>query len=654
MSKSLKVISYIIIQFLVLYAGDVFSKNYDTLVIQDDFSQVHIGRYVRYLSDSTNQMELKDFLETSAPTVATLKANFKNEINFGYGQNQYWFQSHIYNSSEQPKKLFFNIAYPNLDHFVVYQRQKIYGEDSIVQIAEMGDRFSYGNKIIPHRNYIVPITLAPNATTDYFFQIKKQWEPINFPIILTDEYNLVRRTNNDNLFLGAFGGVFIMFVLTLVAVYLYTRNIFFLLYIALSVLTFLDVLSDTGIGLQYVWSPWAFIQNILPYFIIFGTIIIHIVFIRLFFQTAIYLVRFNSFLLAMLWMVILTVILLTAFALIFPSSNLPFQIGYNIVNGIYLSYGLVVLALCVVTLIQVRRIEIIWITIVVFIQFVKWSFLIVARGNAFPIIFKNFSIYDLNFFNSHLATPHIAFLFILLELLIVTIILSANFYTFLKNNSSGKYKLMMMTRNTINAYIEGQEDERVKLTDKINEGIGEDLKMLGWQINATIKKFEQPVVKAKLLSISEEVQKVRESIKRITTNFVPSEYDNKNLYDAIKSVFSILEQNGIQVKYQLATPSPRINNFSKVNVIRILQELTSNINKHSEAQQVVVKVFYHQDLVISIHDDGKGFDTSDYQGGIGLMNVKSRVRGMNGEVEVESDQVKGTSFIIKIPMQNLQ
>src|SRR5690554_4712082 len=98
MSKSLKVISYIIIQFLVLYAGDVFSKNYDTLVIQDDFSQVHIGRYVRYLSDSTNQMELKDFLETSAPTVATLKANFKNEINFGYGQNQYWFQSHIYNS----------------------------------------------------------------------------------------------------------------------------------------------------------------------------------------------------------------------------------------------------------------------------------------------------------------------------------------------------------------------------------------------------------------------------------------------------------------------------------------------------------------------------------------------------------------------------
>ncbi len=652
MSRLLKAVFSVVLQLFLLHSGQAFALENNIRVIDEDFKESRLGRYVYYISDSTNSMNLRDFLKISSSS--KLKPNRKEGVFLGYGQNQYWFQFRLFNQSNSSKELFLNIAYPNLDYFTVYKRTDVFGKDSIIQIAEMGDRFRYGNKLVPHRNYVIPINILPGDTTDFIVRIKKQWEPVNFPLILTDEYNLVRRTNNDNLFLGSAGGVYIMFVLTLIILYFFTRNRFFILYITLNILTLLDLLSDTGFGLQYVWAPWPFIQNILPYFIIVGSILIHITFIRLFFRTAIHLTRFNTFLLFMFWMVVGTIVLLTTFAIIYPGSNLPYQIGYNVVNGIYLTYGLIILSLCVVTMIQVRRIEIFWITIVVFIQLTKWSLQIIARGNAFPIFFKKFSIYDLNFFESHIATPHIIISLVLLEVLIVTLILALSFYGFIKDNSSGKYRLMFLGRNAINAYIDGQENERSRLTQKINQGIGEDIRMLKLQMLEAIKKIDNPVAKAKLLALSEEVQKVGESVKKITTDFVPSEYADKSFYDSIKQVFNVLAQKNIQVRFQLQEPSPRVNNFSKLNLIRILQELAGNIHKHSNAQNVLVKANLHQDLHIFIQDDGDGFDRQNMKGGIGLMNIESRVRGLGGEMEVESAIGKGTAIRIKIPLKNLK
>lgn len=653
MRQILKIFIITSMQLLLLYRGDVFSDTYDHLTIGEDFTETPVGKYVRYLSDSTNQMDLSSFIELTSPTKATLKPNIKNEVTLGYGQNQYWCQFKIYNNTDKVQKLFLNIAYPNLDHFIVYQKNNNGRTEEIIQLAEMGDNFLYGNKLKTHRNYIVPIELQPHLYTDYIFQIKKQWEPVNFPLVLSNEYQLVRRTNNDNLFLGVFFGVYMMFAFTLLALYLFSKNNFFVLYLFLNLLNLLNFLSDTGIGLQYIWPTWPWVQKILPYVITFGSIIIHITFIRTFFRTSLHLIRFNQFLLAMMWMVVSTVVLLIAFAFLFPSSNLPFQIGYNIVNGIYLGYGLVILSLCLVTLFQIRRKEVIWITIAVLVQFSNWIIQIIVRGNALPIFLKHFSIYDWNLFPSHISTPHISILLMLLEISIVTLILVLSFYSFIKDNSSGEYKLMMLNKNTINAYIEGQEKERVKLTERINEGISQDIGFLEKQVQQAVQQMDNPVVKAKMLGIVGEINDIKGQINKITTDFVPSEYFNKSFYDSIKSIFAPLASNQIQVRYHLTVPSPKINDFAKVNICRILQEVVGNISKHANATAVQVKVYYNQDLIISIQDNGQGFDKSKNKGGIGLMNIESRVKGMNGHLTVDSAPDKGTFMTIKLPLKEL-
>jgi signal transduction histidine kinase len=44
----------------------------------------------------------------------------------------------------------------------------------------------------------------------------------------------------------------------------------------------------------------------------------------------------------------------------------------------------------------------------------------------------------------------------------------------------------------------------------------------------------------------------------------------------------------------------------------------------------------------------------DTKGGIGLINIQSRVKGMNGEIEIESTQGKGTYILFKIPLKELK
>ncbi|HUH75615.1 MAG TPA: 7TM-DISM domain-containing protein [Chitinophagales bacterium] len=654
MTRWIEIFCIALLQCLILFQGNAFSESFDTLIVNDDFKEANLSKYVRYLNDSTNQMELSDYLEATSPTEATLKVNYKNEVYAGYGQNQYWFQFHLLSELSNEKTFFLNFAYPNVDHFIVYQRVEVNGKDSIFQIAEMGDDFLGGNKLLTHRNYIIPVNIQAHQQVDFILQVKKQWEPVNFPLFLTDEYSLVRRTNNDNLFLGVTLGVQLLFSLTLVSLFFFTRNSFFILYLILNIFSIFYLLSDTGIGLQYIWPSIAIIQKVLTYILSIGIILMHITFVRLFFRTSLHLVRFNQFLLALLYMLIGAIVLLVTFVLIFPTSNLPYQIGYIILNSIYLGYGMIILTLCLFTLVQIRRKEIIWITIVVIIQYANWIIQFLVRGTVFPFVLKRFSIYDWNFFPSHISTPHISILLILLEILVVTIILAISFYTFIKDNSSGHYKLLMMSRNTINAYIEGQEKERVKLTERINEGIGQDVEMLGEQIKQTVLQIQDEELKVKLKAISDEVQSIHNEIDKITTDFVPSEYFNKSFYDSVKSIFSPLSTKDIQIKYQLAYPAPFINDFSKVNVCRILQEIVGNISKHSNATLVQVKIYYNKNLIIQVVDDGVGFDMEETKGGIGLINIQSRVKGMNGEIEIEPTKDKGTRIVFKIPLKDLK
>ncbi|MGB1231006.1 MAG: sensor histidine kinase, partial [Winogradskyella sp.] len=88
----------------------------------------------------------------------------------------------------------------------------------------------------------------------------------------------------------------------------------------------------------------------------------------------------------------------------------------------------------------------------------------------------------------------------------------------------------------------------------------------------------------------------------------------------------------------------------KINLYRILQEGLQNIIKHAQAKQVVLDFSVIQNqLVMKLTDNGVGFSTTENSNGIGTKNITSRVKDINGTIDITSKKGKGTTIHISVP-----
>jgi two-component system sensor histidine kinase UhpB len=86
-------------------------------------------------------------------------------------------------------------------------------------------------------------------------------------------------------------------------------------------------------------------------------------------------------------------------------------------------------------------------------------------------------------------------------------------------------------------------------------------------------------------------------------------------------------------------------------IFRIVQEQISNIIKHSKATEAEIKLTAaRNEIVVTISDNGIGFDPRKRMRGIGLMNITSRAEVHNGKVEVMSSPGNGCTVKISIPL----
>lgn len=121
------------------------------------------------------------------------------------------------------------------------------------------------------------------------------------------------------------------------------------------------------------------------------------------------------------------------------------------------------------------------------------------------------------------------------------------------------------------------------------------------------------------------------------------------LEDVVKSWEEIIDVHfckyiGVEKEY---------NNDLKIQILRIVQELMTNVVKHSSAQNTMV--YYRQTdhyLIISIKDDGIGMVAAGKKG-MGLKNIESRVRYLGGVHRIKGFPEKGTSVILIFNYDNL-
>jgi len=210
--------------------------------------------------------------------------------------------------------------------------------------------------------------------------------------------------------------------------------------------------------------------------------------------------------------------------------------------------------------------------------------------------------------------------------------------------------------NVLNAIIEGQEEERRRVSGELHDGLGQNISAIRMgmlQLQTEVKLLNSANAEKTFANIQRLIGKASDEVKSISRNLAPPSLTDFGLKVVIKDY--CLQMSRI---YKLKTlvnvkgMEQRLNAGLETAVYRIVQELLNNVIKHAKASEVSISIEnMATHLMLVVLDNGKGYNTALRSKGLGLHNINTRVKIHKGEVFVLSKKGKGTLVRVEIPIR---
>lgn len=192
------------------------------------------------------------------------------------------------------------------------------------------------------------------------------------------------------------------------------------------------------------------------------------------------------------------------------------------------------------------------------------------------------------------------------------------------------------------AMLEGQDQERLRIARELHDRLGSTLATikLGLQ-NEKIPEAQQQVALVNT-AISE--------VRTISHDLSGGNIEQYGLAAALTELKHTLDRSG-KITLNLFMEAVNIQASLHVTIYRIVQELVSNTLKHAEATEITLQLSTVDDQLNLIYEDnGKGFDLSHYQPGMGITNIRHRLEKWHGTIEIDAQPNRGTITILTVPI----
>lgn len=211
--------------------------------------------------------------------------------------------------------------------------------------------------------------------------------------------------------------------------------------------------------------------------------------------------------------------------------------------------------------------------------------------------------------------------------------------------------------------LEGQEEERRRISRDIHDGIGQLLTALKFKVEAINLAPNVPEREAEVQEAQSLLNHIIREVRRVSFNLNPSALNDYGLIPATKrfcTEASRLSDKQIIFDNQTSFIN-RLEKNVETNLYRIIQESVNNAIKYSEASEIKV-IFSHNIhyLNVAISDNGIGFayqqyaqreaPTSKNGSGLGIFNIRERASFINATLDIQSAVGEGTQINIHLPI----
>lgn len=206
-----------------------------------------------------------------------------------------------------------------------------------------------------------------------------------------------------------------------------------------------------------------------------------------------------------------------------------------------------------------------------------------------------------------------------------------------------------------------REEERMRIAREIHDELGQLLTGLKIDVVSLGKKISEPTAQKNWEQLKDRAQSIANSIntailtvRKISIELRPGLLDAVGLTAAIDWQAKEFEKRtGIKCKLKFPRENIVLDQNRSIAIFRIFQEILTNVTRHSQATEVSVEIEeLDSELFLEATDNGRGITASEFSNpkSLGLLGMRERALLLGGEVSIRGVQGKGTTVLVRIPL----
>jgi signal transduction histidine kinase len=201
------------------------------------------------------------------------------------------------------------------------------------------------------------------------------------------------------------------------------------------------------------------------------------------------------------------------------------------------------------------------------------------------------------------------------------------------------------------------EQERTRISTELHDELGTLLSVIHLDLELVMHEASSltPYGESRLMEVRKNLNLVIGSIRNNIWNLSSQMFDQVDLNFAIRELCKKLDAHkGTRISFVQSGVALPISEKQKLNLFRIVQELMTNIIKHSSAWNIAVHVHWDKEAVsITLEDDGTAFNrkTTVTHDGHGIMNITKRASFLGAKISKE-DLTKGQRVTVELKFES--
>jgi PAS domain S-box-containing protein len=208
-----------------------------------------------------------------------------------------------------------------------------------------------------------------------------------------------------------------------------------------------------------------------------------------------------------------------------------------------------------------------------------------------------------------------------------------------------------------------QEHERQRIAQELHDETAQSLMFIAQRLDrmaSTAGGSHHKDGASELQEVRETVVEALMELRRLAQDLRPRILDDMGLVPALEWLADDLpQQYGIDAHVEVDGTLPRFSEEAQLLLFRIAQEALRNVGKHSGATRATVSVRAHDQLEMTIADNGYGFELPKAVGDLaatgklGLLGMHERARLLGGTLNIHSEPGKGTTVVVEVPVSGV-